>query len=208
MRGATATFSIMASRSVFQSTLLMRGATNHTAFLRGHSRFQSTLLMRGATSSLSSSSYMHGFQSTLLMRGATEAHALHTRGFQFQSTLLMRGATHPKCFWQRTCFISIHAPHARSDLRPLKLRLTSSNFNPRSSCEERLHCEACEADPELFQSTLLMRGATSSVDLLLPGSRISIHAPHARSDLTTTSSLSSQNHFNPRSSCEERLCRL
>ena len=61
----------------------------------------------------------------------------------------------------RRCQISIHAPHARSDRLFLgKYCLSCSNFNPRSSCEERLILYA-------FNWT-----ATS----------ISIHAPHARSD--------------------------
>ena len=60
----------------------------------------------------------------------------------------------------------------------------------------------------IFQSTLLMRGATRPVSGFLPTSNISIHAPHARSDGRMKKiSLKSQ-HFNPRSSCEERPCRL
>ena len=56
--------------------------------------------------------------------------------------------------------ISIHAPHARSDLVPSFV----------STCTS------------LFQSTLLMRGATRNNcgNVTPPG--ISIHAPHARSD--------------------------
>ena len=80
------------------------------------------------------------------------------------------------------------------------------NFNPRSSCEERL----------VFLST-------GRCDVV-----ISIHAPHARSDTTqqireyntgtfqstllmrgatsvSTTPWPRLNHFNPRSSCEERL---
>ena len=55
------------------------------------------------------------------------------------------------------------------------------NFNPRSSCEER---------PLASQFTLA------------PG--ISIHAPHARSDLVTLDWTTHARYFNPRSSCEER----
>ena len=56
------------------------------------------------------------------------------------------------------------------------------NFNPRSSCEERLKDE--NGNPLLteFQSTLLMRGATGDVDTDADTEEISIHAPHARSD--------------------------
>ena len=79
------------------------------------------------------------FQSTLLMRGAT-ANSL-TSGLNdltFQSTLLMRGATWP---------INSAA-------------MGNSDFNPRSSCEERLHFTHMSNLLCLFQSTLLMRGAT------------------------------------------------
>ena len=101
--------------------------------------------------------------------------------------------------------ISIHAPHARSDcflvLSARSLpnfnprssceerrnfeagRCLSHNFNPRSSCEERRACLADGTEVFLFQSTLLMRGAT--VDAVLS---------HRR-----------RAYFNPRSSCEERL---
>ena len=35
------------------------------------------------------------------------------------------------------CVISIHAPHARSDVKNMSLKDKPTNFNPRSSCEER-----------------------------------------------------------------------
>ena len=120
---------------------------------------------------------------------------------KFQSTL--RPSPHPS--QSRT--ISIHAPHARSDV------VSEIIFIARPQ----------------FQSTLLMRGATQVLaidDCLVT---ISIHAPHARSDLMTaknmsllifqstllmrgaTSAFLSHDlrpfHFNPRSSCEERLGR-
>ena len=104
--------------------------------------------------------------------------------------------------------ISIHAPHARSDHRPIyRPEVHRGYFNPRSSCEERLHLNnsmvlieyfnprsSCEERHDFlrtrmthimrFQSTLLMRGATRS-RLCFP---------------------EQSNNFNPRSSCEERLC--
>ena len=57
-----------------------------------------------------------------------------------------------------------------------------ADFNPRSSCEERLRLArlGCRA-------------------------HISIHAPHARSDDIVLPRLEAGNDFNPRSSCEERL---
>ena len=125
--------------------------------------------------------------------------------------------------------ISIHAPHARSDLVSLhwtypdihfnprssceerRVALTATlmlwaNFNPRSSCEERRGTKTTDMIESKFQSTLLMRGATTGLSfgqaieaifqstLLMRGATyrlafaidlgllISIHAPHARSD--------------------------
>ena len=78
--------------------------------------------------------------------------------------------------------ISIHAPHARSDL----------SERPPSRRRGK------------FQSTLLMRGATiADADSRTPVD-ISIHAPHARSDAGGTKSRQNKDYFNPRSSCEER----
>ena len=58
------------------------------------------------------------------------------------------------------------------------------DFNPRSSCEERLGTYTSAALPLTFQSTLLMRGATVSRPMAVARVElISIHAPHARSDL-------------------------
>ena len=101
----------------------------------------------------------------------------------FQSTLLMRGATLYSGANARGVNISIHAPHARSDdVLALDCR-PACDFNPRSSCEERHQDGATGYDIVVFQSTLLMRGATS----VQPG-RSRVHS-----------------NFNPRSSCEERL---
>ena len=101
--------------------------------------------------------------------------------------------------------ISIHAPHARSDYNRVHKSTSFNDFNPRSSCEERLQKggnmslfrdfnprSSCEErrrslrpirNARLFQSTLLMRGATSALFRSLQAPSISIHAPHARSDL-------------------------
>ena len=101
-----------------------------------------------------------------------------------------------------------------------------SNFNPRSSCEERLFLGEERLTFIEFQSTLLLRGATRTAGsglpsnifqstLLMRGATlcrqswdnalvISIHAPHARSDKTMQGRSPRTLHFNPRSSCEER----
>ena len=86
----------------------------------------------------------------------------------------------------QTGIISIHAPHARSDLRYHIPRRVGQNFNPRSSCEERPKNAAGAVRGMLFQSTLLMRGATQPSECTRTPGDISIHAPHARSDTTDT----------------------
>ena len=97
----------------------------------------------------------------------------------------MRGATiYPGGFFHHPG-ISIHAPHAGSDVFVLvKTVDCSQNFNPRSPCGERRSPPWAPLLPPRFQSTLPMRGATHwrPPSLLLPP--ISIHAPHAGSDYT------------------------
>ena len=56
-----------------------------------------------------------------------------------------------------------------------------------------------------FQSTLLMRGATKKGEDVPYCHLISIHAPHARSDkIAAAFGVQPNYYFNPRSSCEER----
>ena len=59
-------------------------------------------------------------------------------------------------------WISIHAPHARSDITLRHTPDRERHFNPRSSCEERPLFRWLHLIDFLFQSTLLMRGATHS----------------------------------------------
>ena len=123
----------------------------------------------------------------------------------FQSTLLMRGATLDHDHVVRVTGISIHAPHARSDFGYQACHFLRIDFNPRSSCEERQIYITLADDTLVFQSTLLMRGATHAGRNRLPDGCISIHAPHARSDPSTTACDGCRaSNFNPRSSCEER----
>ena len=65
--------------------------------------------------------------------------------------------------------------------------MSDINFNPRSSCEERQTLYQYVKQGVLFQSTLLMRGATSSASHAITRASISIHAPHARSDFIVSS---------------------
>ncbi len=153
---------------------------------------------------------------TIVCPVAISIHAPHTRsdsifnfhifvGFKFQSTPLIRGATTYQEF------------HACSDY-----------FNPRPSYEERLSIPLKRALHFLFQSTPLIRGATltpSSVSTWMgyfnprpsyeerlwrtSGNRlltkISIHAPHTRSDARYFILNLPSLYFNPRPSYEERL---
>ena len=111
---------------------------------------------------------------------------------------------------KRWCFsmggsISIHAPHAGSDYHSFHQRAMYWNFNPRSPCGERRRAAEIWRHGDRFQSTLPMRGATNGnlhgfvsfiFQSTLPmrgattfsgmppsATRISIHAPHAGSDL-------------------------
>ena len=102
------------------------------------------------------------FQSTLLMRGATlEILQRERQSLIFQSTLLMRGATRSltATATRQTNF----NPRSSCEERPSRRLRRSSrrpNFNPRSSCEERRDLRAAKSYLKAFQSTLLMRGAT------------------------------------------------
>ena len=95
------------------------------------------------------------------MRGATRHSRESTLPSIFQSTLPMRGAT-PR--WTTFCQVK-------------------RNFNPHSPCGERR--DVCPSGDGYysFQSTLPMRGATRLIKSHITRSVISIHTPHAGSDL-------------------------
>ena len=122
--------------------------------------------------------------------------------------------------------ISIHTPHAGSDSPARVVESPGSYFNPHSPCGERplvividrLSLEFQSTLPmrgatagtldewaaKVFQSTLPMRGATSrSIRCTVPR-LISIHTPHAGSDLGTAYSVQARQDFNPHSPCGER----
>ena len=163
----------------------MRGATRYQIMLDIDAQFQSTLLMRGATcAGLCRGKRHYQFQSTLLMRGATSTARARSSFDVFQSTLLMRGATDVARFEKPTSWISIHAPHARSDEIVIVVIIFIINFNPRSSCEERLPqtCGICRKTGISIHAP----HARSDFSTWVHGGlnqRISIHAPHARSDI-------------------------
>ena len=123
----------------------------------------------------------------------------------FQSTLLVRGATisvvkkpllhnnfNPRSSWEErlnlVCkklarfSISIHAPRERSDPDSKNFPYKLFNFNPRSSWEERQERGWFYENLHRFQSTLLVRGATTLIIRINLLWSISIHAPRERSD--------------------------
>ena len=83
-------------------------------------------------------------------------------------------------------------------------RAGTNYFNPHSPCGERRAWQPSGACPQIFQSTLPMRGATAE-PVRSPGRwRISIHTPHAGSDAPKTSIFWGTTYFNPHSPCGER----
>ena len=189
----------------FQSTLLMRGATYrgvpylapviisiHAPHARSDTRQRRARQMQRNFNPRSSCEERR-LALVHAGRSAISIHAPHARSdWRLQSCTGAR----------RT--ISIHAPHARSDSARPSATSKSSNFNPRSSCEERRGVISLKTADRIFQSTLLMRGATVIPIDVVNRLWISIHAPHARSDATSIRYLGYLRHFNPRSSCEER----
>ena len=110
-------------------------------------------------------------QRVLAINQSISIHAPHARS----DVVFLRGPVPPG--------ISIHAPHARSDCVERESKAHDAYFNPRSSCEERPDHRKCIAVAIVFQSTLLMRGATPARLKSMAVTAISIHAPHARSDV-------------------------
>ena len=94
----------------------------------------------------------------------------------------MRGATSTQPTNGSHWIISIHAPHARSDVDLLDLVIGEpiSIHAPHARSDAKLRPPARRM--RRFQSTLLMRGATGQLYQCLEQYQISIHAPHARSD--------------------------
>ena len=139
------------------------------------------------------------------MRGATCASIdLFLCLRAFQSTLLMRGATARLPYSYQAFRISIHAPHARSDVLPDHRWPRRAYFNPRSSCEERPTKSQLSGLKGIFQSTLLMRGATLTVPMTIAPTIDFNPRSSCEERRTASASTRSRADFNPRSSCEER----
>ena len=138
------------------------------------------------------------------MRGATAVSLSNDEWEKFQSTPLMRGATGRARGRLPAPYVSIHAPHARGDGTSGGSATTPASFNPRPSCEGRRALKTLNDQTGLFQSTPLMRGATSSPGTWREPRAVSIHAPHARGDPATSVGRAFPRCFNPRPSCEGR----
>ena len=117
----------------------------------------------------------------------------------------MRGATVSALQSARSSNISIHAPHARSDGMVGQAWQGRRGISIHAPHARSDHLSRRRRRPQMiFQSTLLMRGATMRHMSSRITGIISIHAPHARSDRRTRSNSITWRYFNPRSSCEER----
>jgi len=102
--------------------------------------------------------------------------------------------------------ISIHAPRAGSDLPGHGTTLYTEDFNPRSPCGERLYGASIPAPEASFQSTLPVRGATSSIRSIAVGyMRFQSTLPVRGATTTYLPRVTATSDFNPRSPCGERL---
>ena len=141
----------------------------------------------------------------------------------------MRGATRAVIPRYDRLYISIHTPHAGSDMTgagavgcitkfqstlPMRgatkhtVRLLSCGgyFNPHSPCGERQHLEFDGDVSCKFQSTLPMRGATSgSRQEKDKSEEFQSTLPMRGATMQKPSHISHNRNFNPHSPCGERL---
>ena len=118
------------------------------------------------------------------MRGATRGkhHAAGRDGISIHAPHAGRDGR-PLVDERRRQSISIHAPHAgRDDSRPSKEPRQGRHFNPRAPCGARRLQETIFDLKMEFQSTRPMRGATYGEELAFWDEIISIHAPLAGRD--------------------------
>ena len=94
----------------------------------------------------------------------------------------MRGATAADLYQRADEIISIHTPHAGSDLEQLGSGAVCCGFQSTLPMRGATTMTRYSPSTKIFQSTLPMRGATEKEIDLLSGARISIHTPHAGSD--------------------------
>ena len=186
MRGATLAHRLVEHFDLFQSTLLMRGATVscltkavvvHISIHAPHARSDRNMPLRRIEPSYfnprSSCEERPAREKPSRRQGRISIHAPHAR-------------SDPPCRIRcamSSAKISIHAPHARSDYYTTYTAQKSRNFNPRSSCEERLALNAA-ADAKAYISIHAPHARSDKANFAWSCTRmISIHAPHARSDV-------------------------
>ena len=161
MRGATDGLVNTFVHRIFQSTLLMRGATRRAgaSLLQSHHfNPRSSCEERRFAVALDCLAHYFNPRSSCEERRALNAVNLVLRVISIHAPHARSDHVSDGFAWCQ--HISIHAPHARSDSSQPRPPIAASNFNPRSSCEERHWYRADRVDAR----------------------RISIHAPHARSD--------------------------
>ena len=122
----------------------------------------------------------------------------------FQSTHPLRGATRRSGGDRVLPLISIHAPLAGCDLQARQGLPAFRDFNPRTPCGVRLETRMRVSKPIKFQSTHPLRGATITRTPARRGHGISIHAPLAGCDFSSTRTAAAPRHFNPRTPCGVR----
>ena len=81
----------------------------------------------------------------------------------FQPTLPVRGATGTPHHELHVVLISTHAPRAGSDAPTPPRPPAGTDFNPRSPCGERQQPKSSTPGFAIFQPTLPVRGATSTI---------------------------------------------
>ena len=205
MRGATFHPSPKLSAQEFQSTRPMRGATGRNAAICASRSVSIHAPHAGRDSFSSFASRLFACFNPRAPCGARHAAASRRprcacfnprapcgarRGGRaaayrirsFQSTRPMRGATAAGMITHRTAAVSIHAPHAGRDRRPMRNTQTISSFNPRAPCGAR-HTTS-----------------TPSASMCA----VSIHAPHAGRDSTSATRGFPLSSFNPRAPCGAR----
>ena len=129
---------------------------------------------------------------------------VQNRRFLFQYMLLLRGATARNQTNNAGRQVSIHAPLARSNPPRLSRGLITMSFNTCSSCEEQQSWSNSPCSLYPFQYMLLLRGATSVMQLPIPRTSFNT-CSSCEEQLSLTAWGVRLISFNTCSSCEEQL---
>ena len=148
---------------LFQSTLPLRGATQAFRVGSGLCEFQSTLPLRGATFTIDWGTDKLDISIHTPLAGSDMKPTTFSRStFLFQSTLPLRGATRTQVQSQRRKYFNPHSPCGE---RPYRLWISTAKrrisiHTPLAGSD--LWCRTEKLHNGLFQSTLPLRGATTS----------------------------------------------